>query len=226
MKKLIALVDDEIDILDLLSIHLKKAGYAIETFQNANSFMQFLKYRIPDLLILDLMLPDIDGIEVCKQLRQNRRDHYQFPIIMLTAKDEELDKIIGLELGADDYITKPFSVRELVARVKAVLRRGAVSRQPRTIQVEDRLVIDLDKYEVSVDAQPIDLTRTEFNLLKILVENRGVVFSRDRLLDLLWGSDKIVLHRTIDVHIKNLREKLGAIGGKIESIRGVGYRFG
>ncbi len=224
MQEFIVLVDDEIDILDLLSLHLKKVGYGIKAFQNADSFLQFLKQRTPDLLILDLMLPDLDGMEVCKQLRQES-GRYNFPIIMLTAKDEELDKILGLELGADDYITKPFSIREVIARVKAVLRRSKVDKQPQAIQVDGELIIDLEKYQVTVNNKPVDLTRTEFNLLKILAENRGIVYSRDRLLDLLWGNDKIVLTRTIDVHIKNLREKLGATGAKIDSIRGVGYRF-
>lgn len=182
-----------------------------------------LKNENPDLLILDLMLPDIDGIEVCKYLRNEKR--VDFPIIMLTAKDDEFDKVLGLELGADDYVTKPFSIRELLARVKAVLRRSVENNTNSIINIENILKIDLQKYEVTVEDKPVSLTATEFKLLRIFAEKRGLVYSRDRLLGKLWGDDKLVVNRTIDVHIKNLREKLGPAGKYIVNVRGVGYKI-
>jgi len=224
MNELIAIVDDEPDILDLVSIHLIKANFKTVKFEQADLFFDFLKDRIPDLLILDLMLPDIDGIEICKRLKSDTKTSH-FPIIMLTARGDEFDKVLGLELGADDYITKPFSTRELVARVKAVLRRNRIKMSESTININDDLVIDLQRYSVTVNGHPVNLTSTEFNILKILVTKRGWVFSREQLLQHLWGDDKIVISRTIDVHIKHLREKLGPAAHYIKNIRGVGYKL-
>ncbi|MFH1249589.1 MAG: response regulator transcription factor [bacterium] len=175
-------------------------------------------------MILDLMLPDIDGIEVCKQLKSDKKTS-NFPIIMLTAKGDEFDKVLGLELGADDYITKPFSTRELVARVRAVLRRYRMKTAESTININNDLVIDLQRYSVTVNGHPVNLTSTEFNILKVLATKRGWVFSREQLLQHLWGDDKIVISRTIDVHIKHLREKLGSAAHYIKNIRGVGYKL-
>jgi len=224
MNELITIVDDEPDILELVSIHLIKANFKTVKFGQADLFFDFLKDRIPDLLILDLMLPDIDGIEICKRLKSDRKT-FHLPIIMLTARGDEFDKVLGLELGADDYITKPFSTRELVARVKAVLRRNRIKMSESTININDDLVIDLQRYSVIVNGHPVDLTSTEFNILKILATKRGWVFSREQLLQHLWGDDKIVISRTIDVHIKHLREKLGPAAHYIKNIRGVGYKL-
>jgi len=195
----------------------------VRKFAHANDFYKMLDSEYPDLLVLDLMLPDIDGLEVCKYIRNEKKA--DFPIIMLTAKDDEFDKVLGLELGADDYVTKPFSVRELLARIKAILRRSNDTSDTSIINIENILKIDLQKYEVFVNEEPIVLTATEFKLLRIFAEKQGHVYSRERLLSKLWGDDKLVINRTIDVHVKNLREKLGEAGKYIINIRGVGYKI-
>ncbi len=233
MSKLIAIIDDEPDIVELVSIHLKKAMFKVKGFSDAEGLYRFLglsdghckeSEQIPDLIILDLMLPDADGIEICKNLK--KRDEYSsIPIIMLTAKGEETDKILGLEFGADDYVTKPFSPRELVARVKAVLRRRQKIDGSAKLHIGEILIIDIEKHEVTVEGQKIELTSTEFRILKLFVSNKSKVFSRYDILDYLWGDEKIVLDRTIDVHIKNLREKLGKAGQLIKNIRGIGYKL-
>ena len=224
MNKLIAIVDDEPDILELVSIHLEKANYKTVKFDKAEGFLAYIEEKTPDLLILDLMLPDIDGIEVCKQLKSDYKTS-NFPIIMLTARGDEFDKVLGLELGADDYITKSFSTRELVARVKAVLRRDRIKMSESTININDDLIIDLQRYSVTVNGHPVDLTSTEFNILKVLATKRGWVFSREQLLQHLWGDEKIVISRTIDVHIKHIRDKLGTASKYIKNVRGVGYKL-
>ena len=233
MSKLIAIIDDEPDIVELVSIHLKKAMFKVKGFSDAEGLYRFLglsdghcqaSEQIPDLIILDLMLPDADGVEICKSLK--KRDKYSsIPIIMLTAKGEETDKILGLEFGADDYVTKPFSPRELVARVKAVLRRHQKIDESGKLNIGGILIIDTEKHEVTVKGQMIDLTSTEFRILKLFVSNKSKVFSRYDILDYLWGDEKIVLDRTIDVHIKNLRDKLGKAGKLIKNIRGIGYKL-
>ncbi len=225
MKKLIAIVDDEPDILELASLHIKKAGFNAEGFQDGESFFKYLEEKIPDLIVLDLMLPDWDGLDICKYLK--KRDKFSsIPIIMLTAKAEETDKIIGLELGADDYVTKPFSPKELVARVKAVLRRKEPVQELQKIEIGKILTLDLKKFEAFVEGKKINLTPTEFRILRILSERKGWVFARDKILEHLWGDEKkTVLDRTIDVHIKNLREKLGKAGNFIKNIRGIGYKL-
>jgi len=223
--QLIAVIDDEPDILELVSLHLKRSNFRVSGFGEAEPFYRFLGKELPDLIILDLMLPDVDGFEICKYLRGQER-FSSIPIIMLTAKTEETDKIVGLELGADDYVTKPFSPRELVARIKVILRRTNNSNKAHDlINFENILEIDLNRYEVKVKDKKIDLTTTEFKILRLLSEKPGWVYSRDQLLDYLWGNDKIVVDRTIDVHIKNLREKLGPAGEYIKNIRGVGYKL-
>jgi len=227
MKKLIAIVDDEEDILNLVSLHLTRAGYNTENFIDSSSFFSFLEQNLPDLVILDLMLPDADGFEVCKHLKKDEK-LANIPIIMLTARDEESDKVLGLELGADDYVTKPFSARELVARVKAVLRRqGTKEPELKTdiIKIKDTIVMDLNKYEVFVNGKKIDLTPTEFKIMQLLASRKGWVFSRNQILDYLWKEEKYVLDRTIDVHIRNLREKLGESAKFIKSVRGIGYKL-
>ncbi|OGD15801.1 MAG: hypothetical protein A2W20_05880 [Candidatus Aminicenantes bacterium RBG_16_66_30] len=223
MAPVIAALDDEADILELLKVNLQKAGYRFEGFQDADGLFRYLSRERPSLILLDLMLPDTDGLEVCRQIR--RSDNLAgIPIIMLTAKGDESDKVVGLELGADDYVTKPFSVKELVARVHAVLRRpGGGESGPRI--AAGTLVIDLEKFEVTAGGAKIDLTATEFKILQLLASRKGRVFSRDQILDFLWGSEKAVIDRTIDVHIRNLREKLGEAASLIKNIRGVGYKL-
>lgn len=224
MKELVAILDDELDILDLVSLHLKKAGFRAEGFLDAESFFNFIDSKVPDLIILDLMLPDADGFEICKDLK--RKDEFaSIPIVMLTAKGEETDKVLGLELGADDYVTKPFSPKELVARVKAVLRRQPQKEEVKKIEIGDELSIHPEKYEVYLKRQRIELTSTEFKILQLLASKKGWVFTRDQILDYLWGKEKAVLDRTIDVHIKHLREKLGEAARYIKNIRGVGYKL-
>jgi DNA-binding response OmpR family regulator len=224
MNKLIAIIDDEPDILELVSINLIKASYRVKKFPDSESFFRSLPAETPDLIILDLMLPDMDGFEVCKSLKG--QDKYaSIPIIMLTARVEETEKVLGLELGADDYVTKPFSSRELVARVRAVLRRNIPKRETEKIKVGGVLVLDIEKYEVEVEGKKIELTSTEFKILQILSTKKGWVFSRDKILRHLWGDDKMVLDRTVDVHIKHLREKLGKAAAFIKNVRGAGYKL-
>jgi DNA-binding response OmpR family regulator len=225
MNEIIAIVDDEPDILELITMHLNRANFETKEYSNAKKFLNSLERHIPDLVILDLMLPDMDGIEICRQLRKEEK-YSQLPIIMLTARADESDTILGLELGADDYVTKPFSPKELIARVKAVLRRKQRSeKEADIINVKDLLLIDLQKYEVKVKGEKVNLTPTEFRILTYLADKIGWVFTREQILDYLWGHDKAVLDRTIDVHIKHLREKLGDVGKYIKNIRGVGYKL-
>lgn len=224
MKELIAILDDEPDILELVSLHLKKAGFRAEGFLDAESFFSFIDSKIPDLIILDLMLPDADGFEICKDLR--RKDELaSTPIVMLTAKGDETDKVLGLELGADDYVTKPFSPKELVARVKAVLRRLPQKKELKIVEIGNELTIYPEKYEVYLKDQRIALTSAEFKILQLLASKKGWVFTREQILDYLWGKEKAVLDRTVDVHIKHLREKLGKAARFIKNIRGVGYKL-
>ena len=223
MKSLIAVVDDEPDIVNLVSINLQRAGFEVKGFADALAFVKFLERRLPDLVILDVMLPDMDGFEVCRHMKGEARTA-AVPIIMLTAKGEETDRVVGLELGADDYITKPFSVRELTARVKAVLRRGPEKGQAGEIRIARDLTLDPAKYEVMVSGKRIDLTSSEFKILAFLASKPGRVFTRDHILDHLWGSEKAVVDRTVDVHIRNLRVKLGRAARYIKNVRGVGYK--
>ncbi|MBU0650836.1 response regulator transcription factor [bacterium] len=223
-KNLIFVLDDEQDIVELVSVNLEKSGFTAKGFTEVKKFYSFLKEKKPDLILLDLMLPGEDGFEICKFLK--KQDEYRnIPIIMLTAKSDETDKILGLELGADDYVTKPFSPRELIARVKAVLRRNIAKSEEKSIKVCEDLTMDLNKFEVLYKGQKIDLTTTEFNILKLLASKKGWVFSRDQILNNLWGDEKYVIDRTIDVHIKHLRTKLGEAGKYIKNVRGMGYKL-
>lgn len=224
MPKTVAVVDDESDILELVSLHLKKSNFSVKTFSSGARFLAYLNGDRPDLVILDLMLPDADGFEICRHMR--KRDNLSsIPLIMLTAKTEESDRVCGLELGADDYVTKPFSPKELIARVKALLRRTTerVDESPR-IESGD-IVLDLQKHVVTIKGDLVELTSTEFRILHLLMARKGWVFSRDKILDHLWGDEKTVLDRTVDVHIKHLREKLGPSGNAIKNVRGVGYKL-
>lgn len=224
MSNLIAIVDDEEDINQLLSMHLTNAGFSIESFADAESFLSFINSHIPSLVILDLMLPDADGLDICKYLKKHEYLS-SIPIIILSAKAEEIDKVIGLELGADDYITKPFSPRELVARVKVILRRQSSEDKSRKMVIGDILVIDFEKREVVVIGNKIELTPTEFGILELLSTKKGWVYNREQILDYLWKEHKGVNGRTIDVHIRNLREKLGEASKFIKSVRGIGYKL-
>ena len=224
MTKLIAVIEDEPDIIELVSLHLKRGGFSAEGFLDAETFLKFINNRLPDLIILDLMLPDADGLEICKYLK--KKDEFSsIPLIMLTAKGDETDRILGLELGADDYVTKPFSPKELVARVKAVLRRKGQREERQIINVGDTLAVDTEKYEVRVEGEKVELTSTEFRILQLLCSRGGRVYTRDQILDYLWGDEKAVLDRTVDVHIKNLREKLGNAKEFIKNVRGIGYKL-
>ncbi len=224
MSQMIAALDDEPDLLELLRVNLRKAGYRFEGFQEAEDLYRFLAKERPSLILLDLMLPGTDGLEVCRHIRRSE-DLAGIPIIMLTARGDESDKVVGLELGADDYVTKPFSIKELIARIHAVLRRPPGGSESARRIVIGSLIIDLDKFEVIADGVKVDLTATEFKILQLLASRKGRVFSRDQILDFLWGHEKAVIDRTIDVHIRNLREKLGEAGGLIKNIRGVGYKL-
>lgn len=220
----IAVIDDEADILDLVALHLTKAGYKVSEFPTVTDFRRFINLTIPDLIVLDLMLPDADGMEVCKFLKNDEK-FAQIPIIMLTARADETDRVIGLELGADDYVTKPFSPRELVARVKAVLRRGTTGEKEKILTVGPDLEIDPNKFTVTVKGEKISLTATEFKILHLLAEREGWVYSRDQILDHLWGHEKAVIDRTVDVHVKHIRDKIGPAGALIKNVRGVGYKM-
>lgn len=224
-RKRIAVVDDEPDILQLVSINLQRAGFDVDEFEKSSDFLEYLDKTVPDLVVLDLMLPDMHGTEVCRRIRSTG-ETANLPIIMLTAMVDEPDRVAGLEMGADDYVTKPFSPRELVARVKAVLRRSLQDEDhKRVIEVNGILRIDSERFTVTVNGKEVELTSTEFRLLKTLAGGRGRVFSRSRLLEILWQGEKYVTERTIDVHIAHLRKKLGRAGNLIENIRGIGYRL-
>jgi DNA-binding response OmpR family regulator len=223
MHPLIAVIEDEPDLAALVASHLRQEGFRVEIFGDAERFLRFLPKKVPDLVLLDLMLPDMSGLDLCKTLKRSE-EWRSIPVIMATAKAGETDKILGLELGADDYLTKPFSLKELAARIKAVLRRTEPDEKPVVLEIGAGLVLDADRFEVRREGRILDLTSTEFKILRLLASKKGRVFSREQILDELWGHDKIVLDRTVDVHIKNLREKMGPAAGLIKNIRGVGYK--
>jgi len=221
-KPTILCIDDEINILALLQFNLESAGYAAVTATTGADGIAAAAGR-PSLILLDLMLPDIDGTEVCSKLKMDPVTA-SIPIIMITAKDSEVDKILGLELGADDYITKPFSVREVIARVKALLRR-CESNAPSGLIKVGPLTIDSDNYEAFRNGEKLQLTLKEFELLKVLASNLGKVLTRDYLLDQIWGYEFYGETRTVDVHIRHLRQKLGDDMYMVETVRGVGYKM-
>jgi two-component system alkaline phosphatase synthesis response regulator PhoP len=227
-KEKILIVDDEEHIVELLKFNLLNAGYNVFTANNGIDAVKIAKAEKPNLLLLDLMLPGIDGFDVCKEIKRDN-EMKKTSIIMLTAKGEELDKILGLELGADDYITKPFSVRELLARVKAVLRRtNSFEEIEEDSYNSENLKVDFERHEVYVNDEKVDLTLKEFELLQILIKNKGKILKRETLLDKIWGYEYIGETRTVDVHIRYLRKKIEEDDKNprfIETIRGVGYRF-
>jgi DNA-binding response OmpR family regulator len=217
-------VEDEKDIIDLIEYHLSQSGFKVIKALDGPSGLEKAKKERPNLIILDLMLPGMDGKDICRALKSNPPTQ-SIPILMLTARAEEMDRVVGFELGADDYVTKPFSPRELVLRVKAILHRKEVHPESeKVIQIGD-LLIDLDRHYVSIKKSPIQLTSTEFKLLLELVSKRGRVQTREQLLDKVWGYTYEGYARTVDTHIRRLREKLGPWGDAVETLRGVGYRF-
>jgi two-component system alkaline phosphatase synthesis response regulator PhoP len=226
MHEKILIVEDEKDIVKMLEYNLKKEGFRTISTHDGEDALEYAVREYPDLIILDLMLPGMDGLEVCKTLRGESKTA-SIPIIMLTAKSQESDKIVGLELGADDYVTKPFSPRELIARIKAVLRRGKEKEKLPEVLKIDKITIDFAKISVSVNNKPIELTAKEFELLKTLIKAKGRVLSRDYLLDTIWGFDHAIeiQTRTVDVHIRTLRKKLKAEAKRIITVKNYGYRF-
>ena len=225
-KEKMLIIEDEKDIVKMLDYNLKKEGFKTLSAYNGEDGLDMASKENPDLILLDLMLPEIDGFDVCKALKSDPKTSH-IPIIILTAKDQETDKIVGLELGADDYVTKPFSPRELIARIKAVLRRAKEKgKLPEVLKIGD-LTIDFSKIMVLIKDKPIELTSKEFELLKILIKAKGRVLSRDYLLDTIWGFDQAleIQTRTVDVHITTLRKKLKNESKRIVTIKNYGYRF-
>jgi DNA-binding response OmpR family regulator len=217
----ILVVDDEPNIIELAKLYLEREGYEVEGAANGSDALSRQSANNPDLIVLDLMLPDIDGYEVCRQIRAKS----DVPILMLTARKEDIDKIVGLELGADDYLTKPFNPRELVARVRAILRRYQTGLKPTDTVEIGRLRIDLPRHEVTIGDQPVKLRTKEFALLATFAQNPGIVLSREKLLEVVWGFDYYGESRTVDVHVNHLREKIAGSGAQIETIRGTGYKI-
>ncbi|MCG2713525.1 MAG: response regulator [Candidatus Omnitrophica bacterium] len=226
MKETILIVEDEKDIVKMLDYNLKKEGYKTLVANDGEDALDMANTKLPDLILLDLMLPGVDGLEICKELKSERKT-VAIPVIMLTAKAQESDKIVGLELGADDYVTKPFSPRELIARIKAVLRRGKENDKLPEILKIGELTIDFSKIAFTVKDKPVELTSKEFELLKTLIKVKGRVLSRDYLLDNIWGFNNAIeiQTRTVDVHIRTLRKKLKSEAKRILTVKNYGYRF-
>ncbi len=224
MKQKILVVDDEPDAVELIAFNLKAAGYDVVTADDGAVALKKARAVLPDLIILDLMLPEVDGLEVCKILRRDPQTS-AIPILMLTAKVAEIDRVLGLELGADDYVTKPFSPRELVLRAKRLLRGAQPAEAVRDHIVWKELTVDVPKHLVTVKGKPVDLTVTEFKLLTVLVQRRGRVQSRDQLLRDVWDYENVMDTRTVDTHMRRLREKIGPAAKYLDTVRGVGYRF-
>ena len=222
----ILVIEDEPDIRKNLEYNLAREGFSVIGAASISEAESNLSAQTFNLILLDLMLPDGSGLDLCKKIKADSKTE-SIPVIILTAKDDEVDKVVGFEIGADDYVTKPFSVRELILRVKAILKRSD-TKIKEVVEVERQfgdLKIDVDSHEVHVDSQLIELTALEFRLLKELVDKRGRVQSRDQLLSEVWGYNAEVTTRTVDTHIKRLREKLGSMGKYVQTIRGVGYKF-
>ena len=217
-------VEDDSNIRELVVYTLESTGMKARGFEDGRKFTEALAFETPELVLLDIMLPGEDGIEILKKLRNNAKTK-NIPVIMVTAKGSEYDKVVGLDTGADDYITKPFGMMELVSRIKAVLRRTTREKEETKYQIGN-LVIDVEKHKVKVDGKSVTLTLKEFELLEKLMKNRHIVLTRDRLLEEIWGYDFSGETRTVDVHVRTLRQKLGDAGELIGTVRGVGYRIG
>ena len=224
MKQKILVVDDEPEAVELVEFNLRQAGFEVSTAADGDEALKKAKANLPALMVLDLMLPEIDGLEVCKLLRRDPATS-KIPILMLTAKAAEIDRVLGLELGAEDYVTKPFSPRELVLRVKKILERGKQKAEARDSMRFGDLLIDVPKHLASWKGKAFDLTATEFKLLTVLAQRAGRVQSRDALLRDVWEYDSLIDTRTVDTHMRRLREKLGPAAKYLDTVRGVGYRF-
>jgi len=222
--KQIYIVEDEKDLVDLLTYNLEKEGFRVLSSMRGDEALKKIPEKLPDLVLLDLMLPGADGLTVCKALKSDPRTA-RIPIVMLTAKSEETDKVVGLELGADDYIAKPFGVKELIARIKAVLRRFEKATEAQPVRRFMGLTVNRVKHEVTISGKLVKLTAKEFELLDYLMSRPGQVLSRDVLLNNVWGYDYFGTTRTVDVHIRHLRGKLGPIGKHIDTVKGYGYKF-
>jgi len=220
----ILIVEDEQDVVDMLTLNLRKAGgFIVSTAPDGPTGLRKAREELPALIILDLMLPKMPGLEVCKVLKSDGATRH-IPIIMLTAKAEEIDRIVGLEVGADDYVTKPFSPREIVLRIKAIMRRGKGEAAPEQMTI-GAITVDPSRHAVTVDGKAVRLTSVEFKLLSMLMQRRGRVQERDRLLNEVWGYESIIDTRTVDTHVRRLRKKLGKAADAIETVRGFGYRL-
>lgn len=225
--KLILVIDDDRSIVELVKLYLSNEGFAVEVAHTGREGLRLFNQHSPALVLLDLMLPELDGYEVCRQIRRDSN----VPIIMMTAKGDDIDTIVGLELGADDYVAKPFNTRELVARIKAVLRRTEPVTTTNTPPPVKNLIelgntrIDLARHEVTIDEQLVELRAKEFDLLKVLAQNTGIVLDRDRLLNLVWGYEYFGDTRTVDVHVAHLRDKLTGSSAQIQTVRGTGYKL-
>jgi two-component system phosphate regulon response regulator PhoB len=225
MSQRILIIEDEPDIRKTLEYNISREGYKVLSASSLSEGKEQINSSDFSLILLDLMLPDGSGLDLCREIKSDK-DKSPTPIIILTAKDDEVDKVVGFELGADDYVTKPFSVRELILRIKAILKRGESKKETLEVQRQfGELTMDIDSHEVFVNSEQIILTALEFRLLRQLVDRRGRVQSRDQLLSDVWGYSAEVTTRTVDTHIKRLREKLGTMGKYIQTIRGVGYKF-
>jgi len=222
--KQIYVVEDEKDLVELLTYNLEKEGYRVLSSLDGTEALKKIPEKVPDLILLDLMLPGVDGLTICKTLKADPRTAH-IPVVMLTARGEESDKVVGLELGADDYVTKPFSVKELVARVKAVLRRFEKAGEGEPRQRFKDLELDRAKHQVALKGRVLELTAKEFELLDYLLTHSGRVLSRDVLLNNVWGYDYFGTTRTVDVHVRRLREKLGSYAQYVKTVKGYGYRF-
>ena len=217
----VLVVEDEASIASFVAAYLKNAGYGVRTTASGSEALRLVESEKPALVVLDLMLPDMDGVEVCKRIRQKG----DLPVLMLTARDEDVDKIIGLEVGADDYMTKPFNPREMVARVKAILRRAEGGRKPQNAISIGNLLVDKARREAQIDDEMMELRTKEFDLLVAFVENPGIALTRDQLLENVWGYEYAGETRTVDVHVQHLRSKLAGADVQIETLRGVGYKL-
>jgi two-component system phosphate regulon response regulator PhoB len=225
MSQKILIIEDEPDIRKTLEYNISREGYKVVSVSSLSEGKEQINSSDFSLILLDLMLPDGSGLDLCREIKSDK-DKSSTPIIILTAKDDEVDKVVGFELGADDYVTKPFSVRELILRIKAILKRGESKKETLEVQRQfGELTMDIDSHEVFVNSEQIILTALEFRLLRQLVDRRGRVQSREQLLSDVWGYSAEVTTRTVDTHIKRLREKLGTMGKYVQTIRGVGYKF-
>lgn len=221
----IVILEDQQDINDLIAIHLKNNNFDYVQFFSGKDFLKYLSNNNTfHLLILDLMLPEVDGIDILKRMKEDQL-YKNIPVIILTAKSDESDKIVGLELGSDDYMTKPFSVKELIVRIKVILKRYYNEKEESIIKIGKDIIIDINRAECFYKNKPVSLTSTEFKILTTLAKRKGWIFSREKILFSIWGNEKIVTKRTVDVHIKSLRDKIDPQGKHIKNIRGMGYKI-